>query len=86
MANFNPIDLDYIVRWRSDLENTKEIPLHKPSQDQSKSTALGGVWSFAERCIITCTDSDKYRDQSMFENIVKELFAFRVMKNWALSN
>jgi len=24
-----------------------------PSQDQSKSTALGGVWNFAERCILT---------------------------------
>ena len=43
--------MDYIVRWQSDLENTKERPLHKPSQDQSKSTALGGVWNFAERCI-----------------------------------
>ena len=51
MVNFNPIDWDYTVRWQSDLENTKERPLHKPSQDQSKSTALGGVWNFAERCI-----------------------------------
>jgi len=41
MVNFNPIDKDYIVRWQSDLENTKERLLHKPSQDQSKSTALG---------------------------------------------
>ena len=40
-----------IVRWQSDLENTKERPLHKPSQDQSKYTALGGVWNFAERCM-----------------------------------
>jgi len=40
MVNSNPIDLDYIVSWQSDLENTKERPLHKPSQDQSKSTAL----------------------------------------------
>jgi len=48
MVNFNPIDYDYIVRWQSDLEDTKEIPLHKPSQDWSKSTALGGVWNFAE--------------------------------------
>jgi len=24
MVNFNPIDLDYIVSWQSDLENTKE--------------------------------------------------------------
>jgi len=37
----------------SDLENTKERPLHKPSQDQRKSTALGGAWNFAERCIRT---------------------------------
>jgi len=51
MVNFNPIDYDYIVMWQSDLENTKDWPLHKPSQDQSKSTALGGVWNFAERCI-----------------------------------
>ena len=51
MVNFKPIDYDYIVIWQSDLENTKERPLHKPSQDQSKSTALGGVWNFAERCI-----------------------------------
>ena len=51
MVNFNPIDQDYNVRWQSDLENTKERPLHKPSKDQSKSTALGGVWNFAERCI-----------------------------------
>ena len=42
------MDKDYIVRWQSDLENTKERPLHKPSQDQSKSTALGGLWNFAE--------------------------------------
>ena len=32
MVNFNPIDWDYIVRWQSDLENTKGRPLHKPSQ------------------------------------------------------
>jgi len=32
--------------WHSDLEHTKERPLHKLSQDQSKSTALGGVWNF----------------------------------------
>ena len=29
MVNFNPIDKDYILRWQSDLENTKERPLHK---------------------------------------------------------
>ena len=52
MVNFNPIDKDYIVEWQSDLENRKERPLHKPSQDQSKSTALGGVWNFAEWCIV----------------------------------
>jgi len=52
MVNFNPIDKDYIVRWQSDLENTKERPLHKPSQDQSKFAALGGVLDFAERCIV----------------------------------
>ena len=40
--------------WQCDLENTKERHLHKPSQDQSKSTALGGVWNFAERCIACC--------------------------------
>jgi len=44
MVVFNPIYGFYIVRWQSDLENTKERPLHKPSQDQSKFTALGGVW------------------------------------------
>ena len=44
MVNFNPIDYDYIVRWQSDLENTKERPFYKPSQDQSQSTALDGVW------------------------------------------
>jgi len=44
-------NLYYIVRWQSDLENTKERPLHKPSRDQSKFTALGGVLNFAERCI-----------------------------------
>jgi len=49
MVNVNPIDKDYIVRWQSDLENTKERPLHKPLQNQSKSTALGGVWNFVER-------------------------------------
>jgi len=52
MVNFNQIDKDYIVRWQSDIENTKERPLHKPSQDQSKFIALGGVWNFAERCIV----------------------------------
>jgi len=52
MVNFNPIDYDYIARCQSDLENTKERPLYKPSQDQSKSTAMGGVWNFAERCIL----------------------------------
>jgi len=46
MVNSNPIDKDTIVRWQSDLENTKERPLHKPLQDQSKSTALGGVLRF----------------------------------------
>ena len=33
-----------------DLENTKEKPVHKPSQDQSKSSALGGAWNFVEWC------------------------------------
>jgi len=32
------------------LENTKEKPVHKPSQDQSKSSALGGAWNFVEWC------------------------------------
>jgi len=32
--------------WQSDLENTNEKPLHKPSQDQRKSTALGGAQKF----------------------------------------
>jgi len=27
MVNFNPIDKNYIVRWQSDLENTKESRL-----------------------------------------------------------
>jgi len=27
MVNVNPIDEDYIIRWQSDLENTKR-PLH----------------------------------------------------------
>ena len=54
MVNFNSMDSGYIVRWQSDIENTKERPLHKPSQDQRKSTALGGAWNFAERCIIIC--------------------------------
>ena len=51
MVNFNPIDYDYIVMLQFDLESTKERPLHKPSQDQSKSTALDGFLNFAERCI-----------------------------------
>jgi len=51
MVNFNPIDKDYSVRWQSDLENTKERLLYKPSQDQRKSTTLGGVLNFAERCV-----------------------------------
>jgi len=33
MVNFNPIAYDYIVTWQSDLANTNERPLHKPSQD-----------------------------------------------------
>ena len=43
-------DKDFIVRWQADLENTKR-PFHKHSQDQSKSTALGGAWNDAERCM-----------------------------------
>jgi len=45
------MDYDNIVRWQSDIDNTKERPLHKPSQDQRKSTAMGGVWDVAEWCI-----------------------------------
>jgi len=60
MVNFNPIDKDYIVRWQSDLENTKERPLHKPSQDQSKFAALGGVLDFAERCIDRPSSNNVY--------------------------
>jgi len=33
------------------IENIKERPLHKPSPDQRKSTALGGAWNFAKLCI-----------------------------------
>jgi len=51
IVNLNPIDYDYIVRWQSDLENTQEKSLLKPSQDQRKSTELGGAWNFAEQCI-----------------------------------
>jgi len=28
MVNFNPIDKDYIVRWHSGVENTKESMPH----------------------------------------------------------
>jgi len=63
MVNFNPIDKDYIVRWQSDIENTKR-PFHKPSQDQRKSTALGGAWNFAERCIVFCPKiEEKYTSE-----------------------
>jgi len=41
----------YWARWQSDLENTQKDHLYKPSQDQRKSTAVGGAWKFAERCI-----------------------------------
>jgi len=41
MVSFNPIDKDYqlIVRWHSDLENTKESILHVCDKPQRKSTA-----------------------------------------------
>jgi len=42
-------------------KNTKERPLHEPSQDQSKSTALGGVCNFAEQCIGAVIPSDQSR-------------------------
>jgi len=45
------MDYRYIVKRQSDLENTKERPIHKPSREQSKSTALGGAWNCVDRCI-----------------------------------
>jgi len=51
MVNYNSMHKDYIVRWQSVPENTKERPLYKPSQDQRKSTALSRAWNFAEQCI-----------------------------------
>ena len=82
MVNFNPIDKDYIVRWQSDLKNTKERPLHKPSQDQSKSTALGGVWNFAERCITPWryTVWGDYRDNGTWPCCQSCHFHNRLMK------
>ena len=51
-----------------DLENTKERPLHKPSQYQSKYTAMGGVWIFAERCIgETYGNNTRMRDTHRFK-------------------
>jgi len=44
--------------WQSDLENTNERPLYKPSQDQNISTALGGAWKFVDRCIELFTDQN----------------------------
>jgi len=57
-VHFNPIDYDYFARWQSDPGNTKERPHHKPSQDLRKSTALGGAWDFAERCIVNICKND----------------------------
>jgi len=46
-----------MVRCQSYLENSKEsiLPVcdKPPSQDQRKSTALGGACKFAEQCILT---------------------------------
>jgi len=69
MVNFNPKDYDYIVRWQSDLENTTERPLHKPSQDQSKSTAMGWVWDFEEQCILR-----KRKSRQIAASVLLKLF------------
>ena len=54
------MDYGYIVRWQSEPENTKERPLHKPSQDQRKSTTMGGAWNFVEWCMHTNAWSSMY--------------------------
>jgi len=46
--------------WQSDLENTKERPLHEPSQDQSKSTVIGGVWKLRNGALYKVLSFDIY--------------------------
>jgi len=78
MVDCNPIDKDYIVRWQSDLENTKERPIHKPSQDQSKSTVLGGVWNFAEQWIHY--QQQMYVISNISEKVVSKNLFFCILK------
>jgi len=44
MVNFNPIDKNYIVRWQSDLENTKESILPVCDKPYHKIKALLPLW------------------------------------------
>ena len=54
-------DFDVNTIMDDDLENTKDRPLHKPSQDQRKSTALGRAWNFVERCIMYSSEKHYYK-------------------------
>jgi len=49
------LEYGFVYLWKdrklSKKQNTKERPLHKSSQDQRKSPALGGACNFAELCI-----------------------------------
>ena len=55
------MDKGYIVWWHSDLVNTKKSLLPvcdiTLSQDQKKSTELGGAWTFVELCIRSVSSS-----------------------------
>jgi len=54
MVNFNPIDQDYLFKWQSDLENTKESilpvcdkPYHKIKENLPHWEGLDFFWNYA---------------------------------------
>jgi len=83
MVNFNPIDYDYIVRWQSDLENTKESilpvcdkPYHKIKENVPLGEELEILWNYPFQM-----DSPLF-----FLNVILEWIEVRhILICWALS-
>ena len=61
MGNVNPVDKDNIVRWQSDLENTKESilpvdkPYHKIKENMPHGEELENVWNYPLRAAVSAT-------------------------------
>ena len=54
MVNFNPMDYGYIVRWQSDLENTKESILPVCDYLYNMNNGFQQMWAEIKKFVKPC--------------------------------